>query len=121
MDNWIKLGFLNESDCDFAIHYKQIGLYRAVLNNIIVYVGKATEINNGGFRKRLRDYTRESNSARDYPSGTMMNKHQSELVIEILPLDKSKSVIATMENEAILTMKPKWNEFDSNKLGCINI
>lgn len=115
MDNWIKLGFLNESNCDFAIYYKQIGLYRATLNDIIVYVGKATEINNGGFRKRLRDYTRESNSARNYPSGVMMNTHQSELLIEILPLNKSTSSIATMEDEVILTMKPKWNELDSNR------
>ena len=115
MANWIKLGFLNESDCNFEIYNKQIGLYRAILNNNIVYLGKATELNNGGFRKRLKDYTRESNSARNYPSGLMMNKHQADLVIEILPLDKDKNTIATMEKEAIRLIKPSWNKLDFNR------
>lgn len=112
MNHWIRLGFLNESDCDFKIYNKQIGLYRAILNDVIVYIGKATELQNGGFRKRLRDYTRKSNSARKYQSATMMNQNQATIIIEILLLNKSASSISKMEKEAIKTMKPSWNELD---------
>ena len=80
---WNEVGFLDESNCDFSDYYKDIGLYRAILVDKIVYVGKATELNNGGFRKRLRDYTRKSKSARKNPSGKLMNENRGELVIEI--------------------------------------
>lgn len=49
---WNEVGFLDESNCDFSDYYKDIGLYRAILVDKIVYVGKATELNNGGFRKK---------------------------------------------------------------------
>ena len=81
--DWIPLGLLNESSSDFSEYSNDIGLYRAKLDGRIVYIGKATELHNGGFRKRLRDYTRESPSARDYPAGRLMHCHKDELEIEI--------------------------------------
>ena len=46
-----------------------VGLYRHVINGKTMYVGRAIELHNGGFRKRLSDYCRESNSARKHTSG----------------------------------------------------
>ncbi|MBK8570137.1 MAG: hypothetical protein IPN81_09290 [Nitrosomonadales bacterium] len=54
--SWIPLGLLTETSTDFSNYSKDIGVYRAILNDEVVYIGKATELKNGGFRKRLRDY-----------------------------------------------------------------
>lgn len=37
-----------------------------------MYVGRAIELNNGGFRKRLSDYSRGSDSARNHKSGRLI-------------------------------------------------
>ena len=63
--SWNTLGLLTEDTTDFSAYTKDIGVYRAILNGKVVYIGKATELENGGFRKRLRDYTRISTSARN--------------------------------------------------------
>ncbi len=109
---WIKLGPLDESACDFSVYAKDIGLYRAVINGDIVYVGKATELNNGGFRKRLRDYSRSSNSARNYPAGRLMHQHRESIEIEILIYERSDSIISRIaddEHKLIELLQPKWN------------
>jgi hypothetical protein len=113
---WIKLGFLDESDCDFSKYNHDIGLYRAIQNKNIVYIGKATELFNGGFRKRLRDYTRLSDSARNYPSGILMNQNKNNIVIEILIFDRCEtniSIIEDKETEIIALIQPIWNMLDS--------
>ncbi len=82
--SWIRLGYLDESDNDFSKYNHKIGIYKAILNDEIIYIGKATEVYNGGFRKRLRDYTRNSNSARDNITGKKMNENRKDIIIEIL-------------------------------------
>lgn len=52
---------------------KSIGLYKAMENGAVKYIGRAIEYNNGGFRKRLRDYVRPSDSGRKHQSGQNMN------------------------------------------------
>ena len=78
---WERVGLLDESDCEFSELRTKIGVYKAEHLGDLVYIGKATEHSNGGLRKRLRDYTRLSDSARNYPSGQKMHKHQGELII----------------------------------------
>ena len=110
--NWIALGLLNESSTDFSEYSKDIGVYRAILNGEVVYIGKATELNNGGFRKRLRDYTRTSNSARNYPAGDLMHQHKDEIQIEIVIFERSLdsvSGIETLEAKLIKEFNPVWN------------
>ncbi len=112
MDNWIKLGYLDESDNDFSKYSESIGIYKAVLNNKIMYIGKATELKNGGFRKRLRDYTRVSNSARNYSAGKMMYEHKSNIVIEIFIVEQNAHGIKKaeeLEKNFIKKVNPKWN------------
>ena len=109
---WNKIGYLDESDCDFSNYNHRIGVYKAILNGQIVYIGKATEYYNGGFRKRLRDYTRISESARKSKSGELMNKYRKDIVIEIIFVDSHQNGILqanTIEKNFINQYKPLWN------------
>ncbi len=111
--NWIELGLLNESSTDFSKYRGDIGLYRARLNDEIVYLGKATELNNGGFRKRLRDYTRKSPSARSYTAGQLMYCHRNDLKIEIRIFERSLESIPKIEvceKKLIKQYEPEWNK-----------
>ena len=47
----------------------EIGLFRADLGGTIMYIGKAVEVDNGGLRKRLSDFSRPSPSAREHHGG----------------------------------------------------
>lgn len=110
--NWIELGLLNESSTDFSDYSNDIGVYRATFDGEVVYIGKATELNNGGFRKRLRDYTRLSNSARNYPAGEQMFRHRNEILIEIVVFNRSKDSIPDieeLETQLIKEKQPIWN------------
>ena len=114
-EQWNQLGPLSESTTDFSNYYQDIGVYRAILEGEIDYIGKATELNNGGFRKRLRDYTRTSDSARNYPSGRLMYQHKDKLHIEILVFERTESSVAMIESrerQLIAEIAPKWNALD---------
>jgi excinuclease UvrABC nuclease subunit len=116
MREWVNLGPLNETETDFSIYSKDIGVYRARLNNEIVYIGKATELNNGGFRKRLRDYTRKSNSARNYPSGRLMHENRDKLMIEIIITERGNAGVQfaeLLEIGLIKEYRPSWNDLDN--------
>jgi len=110
--SWISLGALTETTTNFSDYSKNIGVYRATLNGKVVYIGKATELNNGGFRKRLRDYTRSSSSARSYPAGELMYKHRNEIQIEIIVFDDNLKAIVDIEALEIKLIReeiPIWN------------
>ncbi|HIJ32004.1 MAG TPA: hypothetical protein HPP89_11035 [Gammaproteobacteria bacterium] len=110
--DWIALGGLTETSTDFSDYSNDIGVYRAILNGEVVYIGKATELTNGGFRKRLRDYTRTSSSARNYPAGELMHRHKNEILIEIFVFDRSlESIphIEVLEVQLIKKIQPIWN------------
>lgn len=100
---------------------KSIGLYKATLNGKVVYIGKATEWNNGGLRKRLRDYVRKNNSARNYPSGLNMFNNKDEIHIQVLIVGDCKDSVNTtecLENLFIEEHKPEWNMLDKNSGIC---
>lgn len=108
MPDWEYIGLLDESDCDFANYKNQIGVYKCELDGGLVYIGKATEKNNGGYRKRLRDYTRVSNSARNYPAGIKMYENKTRIIISI-QVTSTIDEANILEQELIKTLKPKWN------------
>jgi excinuclease UvrABC nuclease subunit len=115
MCKWQDIGLLNESTTDFSIYNRDIGIYKAELNGELVYIGKATELSNGGFRKRLRDYTRESDSARNYPSGRLMHENKDEIIISIHICERSQQGIIEaeiLEKEQIKRHDPVWNKLD---------
>lgn len=75
--SWKYIGILDNIDASHLRHV--VGLYKAVLNGKIVYIGRAVEYNNGGLKKRLADYTRDSDSARKHKSGQLMHQNASDL------------------------------------------
>lgn len=113
---WERIGLLDESDCDFSELRNNIGVYKAEYLGDLVYIGKATEHSNGGLRKRLRDYTRQSDSARNYPSGLKMHEHQGELVIFVCSfpcLPQLVQEVNRLEGELIRDLNPPWNALDT--------
>ena len=89
-----------------------VGLYRHVINGETMYVGRAIELHNGGFRKRLSDYRRESNSGRTHTSGRLIYENLSKIVTYILVVgDKEEDIQTTKELEKLFVKKynPKWN------------
>lgn len=96
---------------------KSVGLYKATLHGKVVYIGKGTEWNNGGLRKRLRDYVRENDSARDYPSAQMMFNNKDNIHIQVLIVGDDKDSVSTTECLEKLFIKeydPEWNKLDKN-------
>lgn len=109
--NWeegkISISYLNKS----------VGLYKAVLGEEVVYIGKGTEWNNGGLRKRLRDYVRENDSARNCPSASNMFKNKDKIHIQVLIVGDGEDSVNTTECLEKLFIKednPKWNKLDNN-------
>ena len=71
------LGTLGEVELeDLKAFNHSIGIYIMTLGVVPVYIGRAIEFNNGGFRKRLRDYVRDGNSARKHTSGKLINSYK---------------------------------------------
>lgn len=107
---WVCIGKLAKADLKPYNHC--VGLYRHEIGGRIMYIGRAVEYNNGGFRKRLSDYRRESNSARTHTSGRTINQHLDEITTYIL-------IVGSDANAAQLTKKleplfiekynPPWN------------
>ena len=65
-----------------------------------MYVDRAIELHNGGFRKRLSDYRRESNSARKHLSGRTINEHLNDITTYILIIgDTEEAVLETKRLE----------------------
>ncbi|WP_409298719.1 hypothetical protein V1498_10105 [Peribacillus sp. SCS-26] len=108
---WRSIGIL--SNIDLTPYNKYVGLYRARLGSEIVYIGRAIEWNNGGFRKRLSDYTRESNSARTHGSGQKMYEHRHQLQIDLLLVGQSENaakVTSVLEGLMVGKYNPTWNK-----------
>lgn len=106
---WKSVGTLSQKK--FML-YKTIGLYKAILNNEVVYIGRAVEFSNGGLSKRLNDYVRNSNSGRKSAAGCKMHAYRGLLNIEILEIGDDENDVALvklLERIYIYDLKPKWN------------
>ena len=55
-----------------------------MINGNTKYVGRSIELHNGGFRKRLSDYRRQSDSARTHSSGRTINENLDRIRTYIL-------------------------------------
>lgn len=108
---WKDIGMLKTADLSPYSHY--VGLYRHVIRGETMYVGRAVEWNNGGFRKRLSDYRRASNSARTHTSGRMIHEHLGEIRTYILIVGsdaKAAEVTKRLEGRFIARYNPPWNK-----------
>lgn len=108
--NWIYIGTLDNVANNDLRHV--VGLYKAVLNGKTVYIGRAVEYSNGGLKKRLADYTRQSDSARKHKSGQLMHQNASDLKMYVM-VTGSDSEAANrareLETEMINRYRPEWN------------
>lgn len=109
---WICIGPLKTANLTPYNHC--VGLYRHVVNGRTMYVGRAIELYNGGFRKRLSDYRRQSNSAGKHLSGRTINEHLDEIITYILIVgDTEEAVLETkrLEGQFIAYYGyPEWNK-----------
>lgn len=108
---WTYIGPLKT--CSLTPYNRCVGLYRMVIRGETKYVGRATELNNGGFRKRLSDYRRQSDSARKHKSGSTINKHINEIDVHILVVGNDQeavSVTKALEGPFIARYNPEWNK-----------
>lgn len=90
-----------------------VGLYKHVINNEIKYIGRAIELNNGGFRKRLNDYRRKSDSGRKHKSGQKIYKNLDKIITYILIVgedNESIELTKQLEHEFIAKYEPEWND-----------
>lgn len=108
---WRDIGMLK--DADLTPYNHCVGLYRHVIGGTTMYVGRAIELNNGGFRKRLSDYRRESNSARKHTSGRTINENLDRIRTYILIVGNDEEAINTtkrLEGRFIEKYHPQWNK-----------
>jgi len=107
---WRYIGTLDNVDDRDLRHL--VGIYKAVLKGEIVYIGRAVEFSNGGLKKRLADYTRESDSGRKHKSGQLMHQNASDLKMYIMVTgsdSEASDKARELEIELINRYQPAWN------------
>ena len=108
---WRSIGMLKTADLTPYNHC--VGLYMHVVNGETKYIGRAIELNNGGFRKRLSDYRRESNSGRTHTSGRIINENLDDITTYILVVGETMEAVditKKLERIFIAKYKPEWNK-----------
>ncbi|MBP1154500.1 MULTISPECIES: hypothetical protein [unclassified Paenibacillus] len=108
---WRSIGTL--AQIELTPYNTSVGLYRARLHGKVVYIGRAVEWNNGGFRKRLSDYRRDSDSARTHGSGQKMHAHRDQLSIELLITgsdERAAEIAKALEPLMVGKYRPEWNK-----------
>lgn len=110
-NKWRCIGKLETAN--LTPYNKFVGLYRHTIDGKTMYVGRAIELYNGGLRKRLSDYRRESDSARKNKSAKMINDNLSHIITYILVLGDTPEAIdlaKKLEGEFIVKYNPPWNK-----------
>ena len=90
----------------------KVGLYIAVLDGQIMYIGRAVECGNNGLYKRLADFWREGDSGRKHYAGKMIHEHRGRLELRVLVTgDDGRAVgLAKLLRAALIALhKPIWN------------
>ena len=109
--NWIKLGHLCESDCDLEIYKNDIGIFKAIINSEVVYIGHTIEKENGGFSKILRNLIIENSDSKNPEVELLFFENKQDILIELLILnDKDIVEIEELKNRLINQLKPKWDK-----------
>lgn len=106
---------------ELTVFRNSIGLYFMTFYGMPVYVGRAIEFNNGGLRKRLRDYQRGVNT---HSSGVWIQEHIDELnlyVLELGHIENDVSYVKESETTMIENFFTKLNKVDSSSSYVLNI
>lgn len=108
---WESIGRLK--DANLTPFNKSVGLYRLKMDSRIMYIGRAVELNNGGFRKRLSDYRRDSDSARRHKSGSTIYENLDSISVDVLVVGTDQDAIEVtkkLEGPFIQKYQPPWNK-----------
>lgn len=108
---WQSIGRLK--DANLTPYNKSVGLYRLKMKGEIMYIGRAVELNNGGFRKRLSDYRRDSDSARRHKSGATIYENLDKISVDLLVVGSDEAAVeVTKRLEGLFIRKygPPWNQ-----------
>lgn len=102
---------------DRSKYNNECGVYKMKDKNTneTKYVGRAIEHNNGGFRKRLSDYTRPSGSSRKHSSGTTIYNNKDNLYVEFCSTgkgEKGAKKAKALEKKIIAKEKKKNSLFN---------
>ena len=106
--HWIDVGLLSSFDESRERQYNDIGLFKAMYEGSVVFIGMAREIKNGGLGKRIRDFTRDTESARSHPAGKLLHSKMTEVRIYILTIPDRES-ICKIRRSFITRYNPLWN------------
>ena len=107
---WQCIGRLETADLSAYNHC--VGLYKHTVGGKIKYIGRAIELNNGGFRKRLSDYRRDSDSARKHQSGQTIHENLDKNVTYVLVVgddEEAVQVTKVLERVFIQHYVLEWN------------
>ena len=88
-----------------------LGLYRATMREDIMYIGRSLEIN-CGLQKRLRDYSRDSDSARDHfgAQKIMDNIDFVKCDVIVVGVDYEAQKNTAILKELMIDLhRPEWN------------
>lgn len=91
--------------------YGQLGVFVVSLNGKDMYIGCGTQIS-AGLGKRLFDYVRESDSARDDHSGRLIYQHRDQVALDIIPTGTNRAaarVANDLKRAFLAEAKPDWN------------
>lgn len=108
---WQSIGYLNSAN--LTPYNKFVGLYRHKIGGKVIYVGRAIELHNGGFSKRLSDYRRDSNSARKHKSGQLINENLDQITTDVLIVGDTEEAVQltkVLEIQFIVKYNPSWNK-----------
>ena len=119
------LGTLGEVELsDLKAFNSSIGIYIMLMAGVPVYIGRAIEYKNGGFRKRIRDYLRDSSSARKHTSGRLINANKNNLDLYIIELGRGEEDVEwvkEVESSMISEIFTAFNKVDSALHYVINV
>lgn len=87
--------------------YKKNGVFAFKLDNKLMYIGRAGETGRG-LNKRLNDFVRCSDSARNYTAGELIYKNRNELDTYVMVLDTED--VEQLAKELIRKNNPLWNK-----------
>lgn len=102
---------------DRSKYNNECGVYKMkdTNTNETKYVGRAIEHKNGGFRKRLSDYTRDSSSSRKHASGKTIYNNKDNLYVEFCSTgrgEKGAKKAKSLEKKIIKKEKKKSSLFN---------
>lgn len=106
------IGNLNEQNVE-SIREAGVFFIKRKSDQKIVYIGQGTEVNNGGLRKRLMDFIRESDSARDHYAGQMIHDNINDIEVEVIKMgtdDQAALNAAELKKVLVKRYSPIWNK-----------